>query len=144
MKIVNKRTVELTAEESAAKGIFENLLTDGNNIPDSVERVKELRPTLDPAFYRWLMGEDPMLRQSSRYFDQEVWEATVDAIETRFLRTEFEPGEFRVEHNTPMRQITIIRVSDNRAWTLLDVTGGYFTGGGNDNDPVLVHLPTGR
>lgn len=74
--------------------------------------------------------------------DQEVWESMVDAIETRFLRTEFEPDEFRVEHNTNMRTITVIRTEDNRAWTLMDTTGSHLTGGANPGDPILVHLPT--
>jgi hypothetical protein len=76
-----------------------------------------------------------------KHFDQEIWECMVDAIETRFLHTEFEPGEFRVEHNTGMGTITVIRTSDNRAWELMDTTGSHLTGGFKPGDPILVHLP---
>lgn len=73
------------------------------------------------------------------YFDPEVWGAMVDAIETRFLRTEFEKGEFRVAHNNKMGTITVSK--GRRSWTLLDITGSHLTGGANDDDPILVHLP---
>ena len=62
----------------------------------------------------------------SKYFDLEIWECMVDAIETRFLRTEFEPGEFEVHSNRNAGTITVIRREDNRAWTLTDTTGSHY------------------
>src|SRR5215471_21091217 len=44
---------------------------------------------------------------------KEVWEACIDAIEHRFLRTEFEPGEFEIHHNSAVGSITIIDRTTN-------------------------------
>jgi hypothetical protein len=73
------------------------------------------------------------------YFDREVWECMVDAIQTRFLHTEFEEGEFKVLVNEKMGSITVVR--GRRAWTLLDITGSHLTGGGSEGEPICVHLP---
>jgi hypothetical protein len=60
MKIINEKTVELTAFEQHAKTTFELLLDRGYSIPAAVARVKELAPDMDPAFYRWLEGKPLM------------------------------------------------------------------------------------
>jgi hypothetical protein len=60
MKIINEKTVELTAFEQHAKTTFELLLDRGHSIPAAVARVKELAPDMDPAFYRWLEGKPLM------------------------------------------------------------------------------------
>lgn len=62
----------------------------------------------------------------TRPADLEVWDAMVDAIETRFLRTEFETGEFSVHHNDGMGTITVIRNHDRHAWTLTHTTGSHY------------------
>lgn len=57
---------------------------------------------------------------------KEVWEATVDAIEHRFLRTEFEEGEFEVLVNRAAGQITVIHRPSREAMSLTDTTFGYY------------------
>lgn len=71
---------------------------------------------------------------------QEVWEHVIEAIEREFLSGEFEDGEFSVAVNVTMGTITITSGGDS--FTLLNATGGYFTGGNHDSDPITCHLPS--
>ena len=75
---------------------------------------------------------------------QEVYEHIVGALEAEFTSGEFGEGEFVVKHNAAMRTITVVEAATSEAFMLLDVTGSRFTGGRDENDPVLVHLSQGR
>jgi hypothetical protein len=66
----------------------------------------------------------------------------VDAIQNRFLMSEFEEGEFSVYVNNNMGTITVVRNEDRRALTLMDITGSFLKGGAFPGDPITVHLPT--
>jgi len=57
---------------------------------------------------------------------KEVWESVIDALETRFLRTEFEEGEFEVAHNTAVGSITIIDRTTNEVFSLTDTTYSHY------------------
>ena len=57
---------------------------------------------------------------------KEVWEACIDAIEHRFLRTEFEPGEFEIHHNSAVGSITIIDRTTNEVFELTDTTYSHY------------------
>lgn len=57
---------------------------------------------------------------------KEVWEACIDALEERFLRTEFEEGEFEVAHNSAVGSITVIHRPTNTAFSLTDTTYSHY------------------
>lgn len=61
MKIIDKNTVELTAEEQCARNDFEDLLDRGMSIPQALGATINLNPTVfefpsNEPFANWLMG----------------------------------------------------------------------------------------
>ncbi len=68
---------------------------------------------------------------------QEVWESVVDALEEKFLRTEFEKGEFEVHVNRGMRTITIVHRPTNQVMAFMDVSYSHLEGG-TENSKLKV------
>lgn len=121
---VNTTTVDPYALRALAADIKDVLLRfrghdhDVETLRSAVEDLLALAPE---------EGQHPeRLLGTSTHRDPEVWDAIVDAIETRFLRTEFEEGEFSVHHNNGVQSVTIIRNGDRRAWVVTDTTGSHY------------------
>jgi len=71
---------------------------------------------------------------------QEVYEHVVGALEREFTSGEFAEGEFRVVSNPVMHSVTIIENETSEAFMLMDVTGGTWTRGDIETEPVVVQI----
>lgn len=57
---------------------------------------------------------------------KEVWESIIDALEDRFTRGEFEPGEYEVAVNRAVGTISIIHRPTRSVFALTDTTCTHY------------------
>ena len=128
MEIISPREVELTAEERRVQAHYEFLLDMNTPVLVAATRIQELFPTLDPAFFRWLRGEELLPARPNRHrteWHEETWAEVVNV-----LREHFTENGFEVHVNSGVRTVTIIHRESNKALGVLDATGTHYDGQG--------------